>query len=297
MKRFIKKIVILFLSCVALVSLISYASLYALKKSAFYKPSYLSQHVERSNYDYIILGASTGLTTLNTELIDALGQINGINLAMDDTSLATQYLMLQHFLYEGKSTDYCILAPSVFDFDVTENIMSGNDYRFMMFNDRDYVQNHYNAFEGTEAKTLKLSKWIPAIGVSYYNVEILYPALQAVVKPEKRNRFDVNGNYVYPLSSVDDQKISSVKDFELAFENPWLSKFEALCQANNIELIYYISPMQGYRALVNSHSNQVINHSDVLRNKKYFYDDIHVDRKGRNVVSELFAERLVKIMK
>ncbi len=296
MKKFIKKIVVLSVICIALATLISYVSLHALKRSAFYKPSYLSQHVDQSQFDYIVIGASTGLTTLNTVLIDSLNQTHGINLAMDDTSLATQYLMLQHFLYEGKSTEYCILAPSVFDFDVTENVMSGNDYRFMMFNHRDYVQSHYNAFEGRAANTLKLSKWIPALGVSYYNVEILYPGIQAILYPEKRNRFDLNGNYVYPSSTNNDQKIESVKEFEVAFENPWLKKIEALCEAENIKLIYYISPMQGYRVIANSHSNQVINHSDVLQNKKYFYDDIHVDRKGRNIVSELFAERLKKIM-
>lgn len=281
MKRFIKKVVILIVICSALVALISYASLSVLKKSAFYKPSYLSQHVEPSNFDYIILGASTGLTTLNTELIDSLNHTKGINLAMDDTALATQYLMLQHFIYEGKSTDYCILAPSVFDFDVTDSVMSGNDYRFMMFNDRDYVQNHYSTFDGTDANLLKLSRWFPALGVAYYNVEILYPALQATVKPEKRNRFDANGNYVYPLSSSDDQKINTSTTFQIGFKNPWLMKIKALCETNNIKLIYYISPLQGYSVMAAPQINEVINHSDVLQNKKYFYDDIHVDRKGR----------------
>lgn len=297
MKSFIKKVIVLSVVCGIIVSAIAYGSLYFLRKSAFYKPSYLSRHVNQSNFDYIVLGASTGLTTLNTKFIDSLSHTRGINLAMDDTALSTQYLMLQHFLYEGKSTKYCVLAPSVFDFDVSENIMSGNDYRFVMFNDRDYVQNHYKTFEGTEANLLKLSQWVPALGVLYFNVELIYPALQAIVNPEKRNRFDSNGNYVYPSLNSQDLSIDISNDIYIGFKNPYLSKISALCKANDIELVFYISPMQGYKVFTSTGpNNQVINHSDALQNKKYFYDDIHVNQKGRRMVSTMFADCLIKMM-
>ena len=40
----------------------------------------------------------------------------------------------------------------------------------------------------------------------------------------------------------------------------------------------------------------VINHSDLFPNRKYFYDEIHVNTQGRELVSLDLAARLDHIM-
>ena len=174
MRIFIKKISIFSVCFIGIAMALSFGSLWVLKKSSFYKPAFLTNQINQKSFDYIVLGASNGLTTLNTKLIDSLLNTTGINLSMDDTSVSSQYLMLQHFLAEGKSTKYCVLASSPSSFDFKNNNISDNDYRFLMYVNRPYVSDYYKQFSGRNARLLYNSKWAPVLGVSYYNACLLY---------------------------------------------------------------------------------------------------------------------------
>jgi hypothetical protein len=289
MMLFLKRIGFVVLVFIGMSMLVSWGSLWALRQSSFYKPSFLVNSLSEKSFDYIVLGASTGLTTLNTKVIDSMLHTNGVNLSMDDTALSSQYLMLQHFLAQGKTTKVCVLAPSVKDYDVRTNELSGNDYRFLPYVNTTYVYDYYKQFKGVDAKVLAYSKWFPMLGVSYYNVELFYPSLVALMQPEKRNRFDATGNYVYPESKKASKMINDLMSVTLDFKNPYLNKIKALCKANDIELICYISPMEGKNVIVSSAGFSVINHSNLLNDSKYFFDSEHVDAKGRKVSSVQFA--------
>src|SRR5690606_22404653 len=131
--------------------------------------------VTENNFDYIILGSSTGLTTLNTSTIDSALHTKGLNLSMDDTALSSQYLMLQHFLAEGKTTKFCVLAPSAASFDAINHDISDNDYRFLPYIHRDYVTAYFKQYTSKSARLISHSKWFPLLGVSYFNTELFYP--------------------------------------------------------------------------------------------------------------------------
>ncbi|WP_191859178.1 hypothetical protein [Hanstruepera ponticola] len=282
---FLKKIGFILSGFLLLSFLISYGSLWLLRQSHFYKPAYLANGVVQKQFDYIVLGASTGLTTIDTELIDSELDVKGINLAVDDTSLPSQYLMLQHFLAEGKQTDYCILAPNPTNYTTKHDDISDNDYRFLMYIDRPYVYDHFKNFTGFRAHALTLSRWLPTIGVSYYNAEVFYPSLLSVLSPERRNRFDINGNYTYPNYKTPSRPIENFENFPIDFTNNYLKKIKALCQLHDITLICYISPMEGKKAAFDDTEYLIIDHSDVLKDSRYFHDMIHVNTLGRDKAS------------
>jgi hypothetical protein len=245
--------------------------------------------VPQDNFDYIILGASDGLTTLNTKVIDSVLSVEGINLSMDDTALSSHYLMLQHFLAEGKRTKYCILVSGVSGFDFKNSTMNDNDYRFLMYSNRTYVSHYYKQFPDKRAKMLYYSKWIPMLGMSYYNAELFYPSLVSIVNPKKRNRFDKKGNYTYPVINDEDNVITSFEDISIEFSNPFIKKIKTLCEENSIKLICYIPPNESKKVIANSSKYHIINHSNTLKNTKYFYDEIHVNTLGREISSINFA--------
>ena len=278
-------------------NLLSFASLWALRQGNFYKPSFLVNEVKQQDFDYIVLGASTGLTTLNTMVIDSMTHKSGINLSMDDTNLPSQYVMLQHFLAQGKSTDVCILAPSVTSYGRNNDRLSDNDYRFLPYVGRLYVSEYYQTFGQIDAKLLSLSQWQPMLGVSYYNAELFYPSLLSLFKPERHNRFDDRGNYTYPYKKTDASEIAQEPTMNLKFNNRFLAKIQRLCDANDIKLICYISPLKKISVKVNAPSYKIINHADVLQNDSYYYDDIHVNSKGRQFVSAKFANDVFAIFK
>ena len=296
MKPFFKKISVILIISVLLTGIVSFISLKALHKSSFYKPSFLVNKVKQKQFDYIVLGASTGLTTLNTATIDSISGTNGVNLSMDDTALSSQYLMLQHFLAEGKTTKFCVLAPSAPSFNIEKQKLSDNDYRFLPFIDRDYVSKYYQEFSDDQAHILSASRWFPTVGMSYYNAELFYPGLLSLVKPDKRNRFDTKGNYTYPNRNRLSEQITSFKNVKIEFKNSYVNKIKALCEANNIQLLIYFSPMEGRKVITNTTEYSIINHSDLLTNTMYFYDTIHVNTKGRKEASERFADELYDLI-
>lgn len=297
MNIFLKHIGKILIVAFGLSILFSVGSLWTLSHSSFYKPSFLTHEVKDKVFDYIIIGSSTGLTTLNTKVIDSFIHTKGINLSMVDTALSSQYLMLQHFLAEGKTTKFCVLAPSIPSFDRKKNSISDNDYRFLMYINRPYVSNYYKVFSGKEAQLLYISKWIPMLGMSYYNTELFYPSVLSLLKPEKRNKFDDKGNYTYPVINMYDKPILELKELPVKFTNVYIEKIKALCELHNIELICYLSPMEGKKSVTQSSDYTIINHSSLLMNTKYFYDEIHVNYLGRQKASLNFAKELKTIIK
>lgn len=290
MKLFLKNIGALFIVFIVLVMILSFGSLYFLRHSSFYKSSFLVNQVPQDNFDYIILGASDGLTTLDTKVIDSVLAVEGLNLSMDDTSLSSHYLMLQHFLAEGKQTKYCILVSSASGFDTYTNTLNNNDYRFLMYNNRPYVSDYYKQFTDARANILYYSKWMPQLGVSYYNAELFYPSLVSLLQPEKRNHFDDKGNFTYPVLNKEHLEITEFKAVSVEFLNPYVKQINALCDENNIELVCYVPPHTSKKAVINSTEYRVINHSTTLTNTSYFYDEIHVNSIGRRISSLNFSE-------
>ena len=296
MQKFLKHTAIILVASLVISVVLSSLGMRFLRQSSFYKPSFLVNDVKEANFDYIVLGASTGLTTINTITIDATIGTIGLNLAMDDTAISSQYLMLQHFLSQGKTAKYCILAPSASSFQKIDKRVSDNDYRFLPFVNQEYVSAYYKSFSDRQANILKRSRYIPAIGMSYYNAELFYPSLLSVLKPRKRNRFDSRGNYTYPNINRPDQPITDVSSFPVTIKNEFVEKIKTLCEANNIQLIIYFSPIENKNVIFDNENYMVINHSDLFPNRKYFYDEIHVNTQGRELVSLDLAARLDHIM-
>jgi len=297
MKHFLKQFGVLLLTFVGLSSLISLGCLWQLRQSSFYKPSFLVNSVKEKKFDYIVLGASTGLTTLNTKVIDSVLNVNGLNLSMDDTSMPSHYLMLQHFIAEGKKTKYVILAPNNLNFNSEKAQFSDNDYRFLMYIDKPYVYDYYKQFDTNESHLLKGSKWLPMLGVTYYNAELFYPSLVTLANPEKRNRFDNKGNYSYPVTANNEASKKERKVSSLILNNLFLEKIKALCEQHQIQLICYISPMASKSIQVKSSVYQLINHSDLLIDSHYFYDEVHVNAFGQKASSISFANELTRLLK
>ncbi|WP_026753216.1 hypothetical protein [Sediminibacter sp. Hel_I_10] len=289
MQRFLKRIGVIFIGIFIIANLLSYLSLWALRQGSFYKPSYLINEIKTQNFDYIVLGASTGLTTLNTKVIDSVSGKIGINLSMDDTTLSSHYLMLEHFLAQGKSTSVCIIAPSVNTYASNYNSLSDNDYRFLPYVSESYVSRYFGEYSENEARLLYLSQWQPMLGVSYFNAELFYPAMASFIQPNKHNRFDQYGNYTYPARHLIDAQIDNREIINLEFKNLYLEKMKQLCDANDITLICYLSPLKYQSVEGLNTSYHVINHTSILNNEMYFYDTIHVNHLGRQVVSEQIA--------
>lgn len=290
MQKFLIKIGVYGVLSFVLLNAIAFGALFFLGKSQLYKPQFLKNGVATTQLDYIVLGSSTGLTTLDTKTIDSVMQWNGLNLSMDDSSLNSHVLMLEYFLSLGKKTDKVILCVTPWDLQNPTNTLNDNDYRFLTEINNPVIYQHYQTYDTNGLAVLKYSKYLPLLGMSYYNNELFFPALFTAVQPNKRNRFDEKGNYTYPNSqnAVTPKEPSTI---QVAIKNPAFQRIKDLCEAHQIELLIYQSPL--YRQTVQFPNGKVtvINHSAILP-EDLFYDPIHVTSVGRTFCTLAFCEAL-----
>jgi len=293
MKQFLLKIAGYGLVSFLILNGIAFLCLYFLGNSNFYKPQFVKNGVFEKEFDYVVLGSSTGLTTLDTKLMDSITGKKGLNISMDDSALSSHYLMLRHFYALNRKTKCLVLAITPWDMAVTNPTLNVNDYRFLPYVNEEYVYEYYKSLEQTSFKVLTLSRYVPIIGMTYYNTELFYPSLLAALHPEKRNRFDDAGNYSYP--NFGKPKKSENKIMELELKNPYYKKIKQLCIDHKIQLILYQSPI--FKTSVVTVDNQyqkIINHSQLFQESIMFYDNLHVNDKGRKICSEKFADELGK---
>lgn len=290
MQKFLKKIGLYGLAAFFLVNALAIAVLYGLRKSSFYKPSYLASHYAPKNLDYVVIGSSIGLTTLNTKRIDSLTGLKGLNLSIDDTSISSNYLMLQHFFAQGKTTKNCVLAISYWDADNAKPTLNNNDYRFLPFVNERYVHDYYAEMELGYFKPLTFSQYIPAIGVAYYNTELILPSLLGMVQPQRKNRFDAHGDYTYPGEGIS-QKMP-FKTVTMTWKNPFIQRIADLCAQHKTRLILYQAPQYNTQVVMQHLNYRILNHSQYLTEAQYFHDAIHVNYRGRQVATDNFVKAI-----
>jgi hypothetical protein len=291
MKRFLIKSTIYILILLVAGNVISFILLAGLRSSEFYKPYFLKAAMsEQEQLDYIILGSSRGLTSINSIQIDSILNTNGLNLSMDDTDLKSHLLMLNHFFKSGYSSEHIILTLDASNFTKTDLTLGNNDYRFAGYHHKKYVTEHFQKYETGLVKPLSMVSINPLASLSYYNLELALPSLLTILKPTYRNKFDHKGNYSYP-NSKKFKNLNETTRQKLSINNPLVSEIASLCKQHNSELVIYIAPYSNTDITVVDTTYKVINHSNSLDSDTHlFYDNIHVNKKGRASATVLFAQ-------
>jgi len=292
MKKFLIKICLFGGVTLVVGNLISLALNRVLASSFFYKPAYLvNAFPERTEFEYILLGSSRGLTGIDTKRMDEILGVRGVNLSMDDTGLKSHLLMLKHFFRSGYRMKQCVLVLDSGSFEQTSNEMSSNDYRFAPFIDRGYVMDYYLEHEGVTPFNLAITKYFPLFTFSFYNMELAHPGVLTLLKRKKRHRFDERGNYAYPKVAVLGG-LQERKEIRAALVNPVLGEFLELTSRNDACLVIYIAPYLSKTIKIDKNPKgiEVINHSSLLQNSNMFYDEIHVNSEGRSIATEALAE-------
>jgi len=296
MKRFLKKIIIYGFSSFALLNIIAFVCLYFLANSSFYKQQFVRNSINKIAFDYVILGSSTGLTTLDSKQIDSISGLNGLNSSMDDSSLSAHYLMLQQFYNFGHQTKEVVLCVMPEDLSNLNPTINGNDYRFLPHANDENVKQYFSEMDGKNKWIYQLTPYVPIIGVSYFNSELFYPGILTAFNPQKRNLFDDKGNYSYPADqSASNQLLKETTKTlkKVVVQNPYFIKIVDFCNVNQIKLTVYQSPI--YKTEIIFEANlQLINHATLLNDSSLFYDKIHVNKNGRTICSKALGDYFSK---
>jgi hypothetical protein len=267
-----------------------------LKRSNLFKSTFVFNELKNKTLDYVIIGSSRGLTTLNSNLIDSLTGLSGFNASTDGGGIATNVLMLQHLIHNKVKFKYCIFTLD--EIGIADNTyqFSKNTYRFVPFCQESYVQETMNKFEDCKEKfKFRASRFYPGFTVFENNKTLLTGAVKALINPKSRNRYDEKGNYTYPLGMPIDKNIN-FDTTEFSLYGKVYYDLLKICVDNNIKLVTYIAPIEGQFLKVPDIKN-LINHSDLLNNSKFFADELHVNPIGRQIATTAFANIFVKNIK
>lgn len=300
MKKFICKLLLFCVAVFAILNAISWGVLETHRNASLFKPSFVVNQIAGESFDYIILGSSVSFTGVNTNVIDSITMMNGINLAMDGSYAHTQSAMLTHFLNQGCKTKYCILAIDEGRSNIAHNNFCINDFQFLPFiSDKPIYELYRNQEKALGSSPFRsLTSCIPMLGVTYYNAQIFYSSLLALKDLDKRHNFDKKGNGKYPDNHIFDvDKIESHKE-AFTINNSSILNIKRICEDNNIELIYYLPPKYNCISIVedNQIDTPVINYRDRFNdNYKYFYDAVHLNISGRDKVSADLANELLML--
>jgi len=264
-----------------------------LKSSNIFKSTYIHNQIKNKTFDYIIIGSSRGLTTLNTNLIDSLTGLNGFNASTDGAGLGTNILMFHHLIQNNINFGNIILVLDPIGIDDERAQFSKNTYRFFPFCSEKYFNQEIKKFENTKERSNFLaSYYYPGFTLCENNTVLFPSSLKALINPRLRNRFDEKGNYSYPMS----KKASKLIAFDTVRFNTYgklFEDFQKTCRKHNIQLTTYIAPIEGTYLKLPRTPN-LINHSDLLVDCKYFADELHVNPLGRELATKRFVEDWIK---
>jgi hypothetical protein len=143
---------IIFIGLLIIIIISPWILLRIIKKSNIYKSTYVYNKLSNATLDYVVLGSSRGLTTLNTNKIDSILGLKGFNASTDGGGIATNWLMLKHLIHCNVKFKYCILVLD--DMGIEDNTyqFSKNTYRFIPFYNYDHIQNEISKFEDCREK-------------------------------------------------------------------------------------------------------------------------------------------------
>lgn len=296
MKNFVFKSAFYLLILLALANGIALLGVYVLKRSQFFKPSYLVNAFKPGEqFKLAVFGSSRGLASLDTKLMtEELGGLC-VNFSMDYTALPSAKLMLEHFYAQGYHADFIVISLDLPDRDTSKTVLSENDYRFLPFRNESYVKDYYTNYDEGIVKPLASSGYFPFLGYGYYNMELLGPTLISAIKPRYKYQFDDLGNFQYP-DYLGMKEKPEPRYFQTSLANPILKEIQELTTKNSSKLIVYIAPyLRDEITLLESCPYLVINHAQLINDPKYFSDYIHVVNSGKKIATEAFVNELKKL--
>lgn len=267
---------------------ICFSLMYSFRDTLFYKTNH-AHTMANTQYGFVILGSSRGLTSLDTKAImQATGQ-SGFNYSMDDTHIGSQRVMLNHLIHHNIRFDTLFLVYENTAKHVTK--IATSDYRFLPFSSHDYVKQYY-----TEKNAPQSYSWMnvmPFIPMAYFNTELFFPSVYTMAKRQLRYRYDAVGDYDYPVSGKIDSSLQMV-DVNLNFDNDDLNAIADICKVNGIALIVLVTPSYhtNYTYSGNSEAFTIIDLSRETITDTGFYDRIHLNKGGKDSLTSALLRHL-----
>lgn len=272
------------------------------KRGDYTKTQWLYK-MKNQHFDFAIHGSSRGYTTIDVGDIEKELKLNGVNLAVDGSSITDQYLMLKLFLDHHNTINQLYLQVDPVA-TATEEIFASSIPKFFPYIKEPSVFEHYKDF----GYKWYIYRYLPFYRYAEYNTiwgvhQVLNDYFNLLPK-----EYDKYGGRFYPVSHYKKSDEKRRFEFDLTSNYKYLNKIIGLCQANNIKLTLFTAPysvvdvndkyknnVAAFRNMVNSKGVEYVNYAAIYNHKlNLFYDNSHLNKKGAKSFTVEIKESLIK---
>jgi hypothetical protein len=268
------------------------------------------------NSDIIISGSSRAYVHFNPEIINKITGYSTFNMGMDASGFEFQIPKLKFYLDYNKAPKILIQEVSM------DSLNSTSDKIYKPYLYLPYLNNK-NLFSGLLKidKKFVFNKFIPLLNLCYFNSDFQKEMLKSLFFKQSKAEVLPNGYAPRNLKwKKEGDKILLKREknnSSYKITDKCIKLFQdeiKICKENNIKLILVLPPQyyEIYETQSNrekiltyykkvSYENNLLfldySHIEILKNKKYFYNIQHLNAKGADIFSEIFAKDLDKIIK
>lgn len=252
-------------------------------------------------YDVLLLGSSRTHRNIDTHICDSLSQFTFYNAGISGAGGYEMLTALNGFLFVHPRPKVVILNIDIGIVNIDRVFFNPNFYLPSLNNDA-----VYSSLKRKEYPVFML-KYLPPSRFIEYNDDVRIDAIRGLIG-KKETPFKQYKGYLAMYENVGKFDTVFLKKEQLALvkENfKYLDSVVDICASKGIKLVFITSPVYK-RFYVNKYSDypNFINHiknnykvpilffdnSELNFNRKYFSDNIHLNKLG----SELFSKDLVK---
>jgi hypothetical protein len=290
MKKYIVKIFIFFAIMISLDVVVGYLSDYLVenaKGGATLKNEYIC---EKTKEDILIFGSSRAFHHYNPQIIQDSLNMTCYNCGYDACGIITAYGLLR--------TLYKRYTPKVILYEVTPKFdcLEGDNFSFLgplkLIYSKSDIEDVFENVSYNEKFKMKSgmyrvnSKFIQLITENVMNRN---QTIQGFLPEDRQMDFEPENVAPEINESYDSLKVS------------YLNKFVELCKNKGISLVFMVSP--SYKATNDAYFEYMIKFAEknnipfinyycykpITENKEFFYDEIHLNRKGADEYTKTFV--------
>ena len=294
MKQYLKNSLILGVILLLSAYLLDYGFTSVFKSGKTVKVQWL-QNINKTEYDYAIIGSSRAWWNINSNTINTEKELKGINLSNNHFGLSEILLRLKRFYENKNSVDTLLLQidyKSVFS---EPGEFSSTVYNYLPFLDDSLTYNHLSE----RSNEWRVYKHIPFWRYAEYNFQWGIEELLITKLNLRQTLFDSTGNF------FTDNKFHGHPQHKITNTshnlNTDLLGIVSFCEKHNIELICFTAPYyqldisdtlhNRFNTLIDSIDLNYKNYALIYNtDSTYFNDNTHLSLKGGQAFTQTILD-------
>lgn len=233
------------------------------------------RNLSNETFDIIFVGNSRTSHHVNPEVFIANGK-KAMNLGITGgTTHAENYFLLEQFLLKNKAKKIILeYLPS----ETSKKPLSFK--KMLIFSNEIFLDEYFKYYNYSDFQKIPFFRFV----LNNYNWKNALYDIYLIVTSQSKSHFTPKKGSL--ISS------ESITKFNYPNEDLWFDKIIQLGMRNNAEVIYVISPYYNMDVQVRNIPAEVRNYSNVIQEKKMFYDNFHLNNVGAENYSKFLYDEI-----